>query len=171
MIWLISLFIFAFIMRFFTKILIFCTVAFLSSCISEFKEISINRINNFKVTKMDLKSIEGEINVSINNPNSTSFKVYRSKATVFVGGTKLGVAHIVKKVKIPANSSIDNTFVLRGDFKGLNLGTIANITMGKPMVEIKGYLKAGKWFYKKKFPIDQNQKISGQDFKGLLPGF
>ncbi|MFI5141360.1 MAG: LEA type 2 family protein [Bacteroidia bacterium] len=119
---------------------------------------------------MDLKSIEGEINVSINNPNSKSFKVYRSKATVFVGGTKLGVAHIVKKVKIPANSSVDNTFVLRGDFKDLNFGTLANITMGKPLVEIKGYLKAGKWFYKKKFPIEQKQKLSGQDFKGLLPG-
>jgi LEA14-like dessication related protein len=158
-------------MRFFTKILIFCTAAFLSSCIGEFKQISINSINNFKVTKMDLKSIEGEINVSINNPNNKSFKVYKSKAIVTVGGTKLGEAHIVKKVKIPANSSVDNTFVLRGDFKGLNLGTLANITMGKPVVEINGYLKAGKWFYKKKFPIDQKQKISGQDFKGLIPGF
>ena len=158
-------------MRFFTKILIFCPVVFLTSCVGEFKQISINSINNFKVTKMDLKSVEGEINVSINNPNSKSFKVYKSKATVFVGGTKLGMARIVKKVKIPANSSVDNTFILRGDFKELNLGTIANITMGKPAVEIKGYLKAGKWFYKKKFPIDQKQKISGQDFKSLLPGF
>jgi len=158
-------------MRFFTRILVFCLVAFLSSCVGEFKQISINSINNFKATKMDLNSVEGEINVTINNPNNKSFKVYKSKATVTVGGSKLGEARIVKKVKIPANSSIDNTFVLRGDFKGLNLGTLANITMGKPVVEINGYLKAGKWFYKKKFPIDQKQKILGQDFKGLLPGF
>jgi LEA14-like dessication related protein len=120
---------------------------------------------------MDLKSMEAEINVSINNPNNRSFKVYRSKAIVSVGGSKLGTARILKKVKIQANSSIDNTFILQGDFKELNLGTIANITMGKPVVEIKGYIKAGKWFYKKKFPVDQQQKISGQDFKGLIPGF
>jgi hypothetical protein len=88
-----------------------------------------------------------------------------------VAGAKLGEARIVKKVKIAANSSVDNTFVLHGDFKELNLGTIANITLGKPMVEIKGYIKAGKWFYKKKFPIDQQQKLSGQSFKGLFPGF
>src|ERR1700757_1913568 len=118
-------------MKFFTKILIFCVVAFLSSCVGEFKQISINSINNFKVTKMDLNSVEGEINVSINNPNNKSFKVYRSKATVFVGGSKLGTARIIKKVKIPANSSIDNTFSLRGDFKELNFTTLANITMGK----------------------------------------
>jgi LEA14-like dessication related protein len=153
------------------KVLIASVTLFLSSCIGELKEISINNINSFNLTKMDAKSLEGEINVSINNPNSRSFKVYKSKATIFVGGSKLGEARIVKKVKIAANSTIDNTFVLHGDFKELNLGTIANITMGKPLVEIKGYIKAGKWFYKKKFPIDQKQKLSGQDFKGLLPGF
>lgn len=158
-------------MRLFNGILIFLMMALFSSCIGELKEISINNINNFKITKMDLKSVEGEINVSINNPNSKSFKVYRSKADVFVGGSKLGTAKIVKKVKIPANSSVENTFSLRGDFKGLNFGTITNIMAGRPAVEIKGYLKAGKWFYKKKFPIDQKQKISGQDFKGLIPGF
>ena len=108
-------------MRLFNGILIFLMMALFSSCIGELKEISINNINNFKITKMDLKSVEGEINVSINNPNSKSFKVYRSKADVFVGGSKLGTAKIVKKVKIPANSSVENTFSLRGDFKGLNL--------------------------------------------------
>ncbi|HKC69448.1 MAG TPA: LEA type 2 family protein [Bacteroidia bacterium] len=171
MIWLISLFIFALSMQFFTKILLFSAIVSLTSCVGEFKEISVNSINNFKVTKMDLKSVEGEINVSINNPNNKSFKVYRSKATVFVGGSKLGTACIIKKVKIPANSSVDNTFSLRGDFKELNFTTLTNITLGKPLVEIKGYLKAGKWFYRRKFPIEQKQKISGQDFKGLLPGF
>jgi LEA14-like dessication related protein len=153
------------------RLLIISVILSLSSCVGEFKEISINNINSFKLTKMDAKSLEGEINVSINNPNNKSFKVYKSKATIFVGGSKLGEARIVKKVKIAANSSIDNTFILHGDFKELNLGTIANITMGKPLVEIKGYIKAGKWFYKKKFPIDQKQKLSGESFKGLLPSF
>ena len=153
------------------RVFVLSLVLFMCFCVREFKEISINNINSFKLTKMDAKGLEGEINVSINNPNNKSFKVYKSKATIFVGGAKLGEARIVKKVKIAANSSVDNTFVLHGDFKELNLGTIANITMGKPLVEIKGYIKAGKWFYKKKFPIDQQQKLSGQDFKGLLPGF
>ena len=158
-------------MKAFFRILIISVVLLFSSCIGELKEISINNINGFKLTKIDAKSIEGEINVSINNPNSRSFNIYKSKAVFFVGGSKLGEARIVKKVKIAANSSIDNTFVLHGNFKELNLGTIANITMGKPLVEIKGYIKAGKWFYKKKFPIDQQQKLSGQSFKGLMPGF
>ncbi len=158
-------------MRFFNKIIVFCLSLSLFSCVGELKEISINRITNFKINKIDLKSIDAEISVSIKNPNNKSFKVYKSKAQVFVGVTNLGAAKIVKKVKIPANSSIDNTFVLHGDFKDLNFSTLASITMGSPALEIKGYLKVGKWFYKKKFPINQQQKISGKDFKGLLPGF
>lgn len=158
-------------MRLYSGILILCITLGMCSCIGKFKEISINSINGFKLTKIDAKSLEGEINVSINNPNNTSFKVYKSKASFTVGGAKLGEARIVKKVKIAANSSSDNTFILHGNFKELNLGTIANITMGKPLVEIKGYIKAGKWFYKKKFPVDEKQKLSGQSFKGLMPGF
>ena len=158
-------------MKFFNRIIIFCLSLSLFSCVSELKEISINRITNFKIKKVDLKSIDAEISVSIKNPNNKSFKVYKSKAQIFVGGTDLGTAKIVKKVKIPANSSIDNTFTLHGDLKGLNLGSIASLAMGSPAIEIKGYLKVGKWFYKKKFPINQQQKISGRDFKGLFPGF
>ena len=158
-------------MCFYSRVLVLCMAIVMCSCVGEFKEISLNNINGFKLTKVDTKSIEGEINVSINNPNNKSFKIYKSKTSFIVAGAKLGEARIMKKVKIAANSSVDNTFVLHGDFKALNLGTIANITMGKPLVEIKGYIKAGKWFYKKKFPIDQKQKLSGQDFKGLLPGF
>ena len=149
-------------------LLLFVTIVLFTSC-KDFKEISISSINNFKVNKMDLKSIEGEINVTISNPNNTSFKVYKSKANVLIGGTKIGVARIKKKVKIAANSSVDYTFVLQGDLKGINFGSIANIMSGRPAVEVNGYLKAGKWFYKKKFPIEQKQKISASNIKGLLP--
>jgi LEA14-like dessication related protein len=144
----------------------------LTSCISEFKEISISKINGFNVTKMSSSGIEGEINVTITNPNNTSFKVYKSKADITYGDAKLGTARIVKKVKVPANSSIDHTFVLKGDLKDLSLASLPNLMMGKgKKMEINGYIKAGKWFYKKKFPIDEKQKIPSLDFKGGIPGF
>ncbi len=157
--------------KIFANLLIGCLGICLFSCVGELKEISINKITNFKINKADLKNIDAEISVSINNPNNKSFKIYRSKAQIFVGGANLGTARIVKKVKIPANSSIDNTFALHGDLKNLNFSALANLAMGKPILEIKGYLKVGKWFYKKKFPIDQQQKIFGKDLKGLIPGF
>lgn len=121
---------------------------------------------------MDIKSVEGEINVTITNPNNTSFKVYKSKADIYIGDTKMGVAKIKKKVKVDPNSSVEKNFILSGSLQGLNFGTLSGIMGGKsPVVQIKGYIKAGKWYYKKKFPVDQQQRLSGKDFKGMIPGF
>ena len=152
-------------------ILIIISTLLLTSCIGEFKEISISRIDGFKVTKLSPSGIEGEINVTINNPNSTSFKIYRSKATIMYGDLKLGTARITKKVKIKANSNAPETFILKGDLKDMSIASLPNLLMGKgKQMEIKGNIKAGKWFYKKKFPIDQKQKMSGIDFMGAIPG-
>jgi LEA14-like dessication related protein len=159
-------------MKFIQKIALALIGFFLFSCISEFKEISISKINGFKVTKLTASGIEGEINVTINNPNSTNFKVYRSEAVIMYGEMKLGTAKIVKKVKVPANSSIEHTFILKGDLKDLSFSSLPGLLMGKnKKMEIQGHIKAGKWYYKKKFPIDQKQKIPVLDLKGGIPGF
>jgi len=154
------------------NILIALTGFLLTACIGEFKEISISRIDGFKITKLSATGIDGEINVSINNPNSTSFKIYRSKATIMYGDMKLGTARIVKKVKVGANSHVEQTFILKGDLKDLSFSSLPGLLMGKgKQMEIQGHIKAGKWYYKKKFPIDQKQKMPGIDFKGAIPGF
>ncbi len=144
----------------------------LCSCVTEFKELSVSSIDDFKVTKLTADGIEGEIKVSIKNPNNMSFKVFRSKADIMYGGMKLGKAKIVKKVKIPANSSATHTFLLKGNTKDITIAELPGLLMGKnKQMEIKGYIKAGKLFIRKKFPIDQKQKLKGLDFKGGIPGF
>jgi LEA14-like dessication related protein len=154
------------------NVLIALAAFLLVSCIGEFKEISVSHIDGFKITKIGASGLEGEINVTINNPNNTGFKVYRSKANIMYGETKLGTARIVKKVKVPANSNTPQTFVLKGDLKNVSLADLPGLLMGKgKQMEIQGHIKAGKWYYKKKFPIDRKQKIQGIDMKGSLPGF
>ena len=144
----------------------------LFSCIGEFKEISITRIDGFKVTKLSAAGIEGEINVTVNNPNPIGFKVYRSKATIMYGDMKLGTARIAKKVKIGPNSNSPQTFILKGDLKNVSFASLPELLAGRgKQMEIKGHIKAGKWNYKKKFPIDEKQKIPGIDLKGSFPGF
>lgn len=159
-------------MRILKNCLIIAIALFLFSCISEFKELSVSSIDDFKVTKITKDGIEGEIKVSIKNPNSMSFKVFRSKADIIYGGMKLGKAKIVKKVKIPANSSATHTFYLKGNTKDMSIAELPGLLAGKnKQMEIKGYIKAGKFFYRKKFPIDEKQRLKGLDFKGGIPGF
>ena len=121
---------------------------------------------------MTPKGIEGEIMVTIKNPNNMGFKVFRSKADIMYGEMKLGKAKMVKKVRIPPNSSAEYTFVLKGDLKDVSMAELPSLLMGKnKQMEIKGYIKAGKWYYKKRFPINEKQKLKGMDFKGGIPGF
>lgn len=159
-------------MKIIKNILLVLSTSLVFSCISEFKELSVSSINDFKVTKMSPQGIEGEIKVTIKNPNNMTFKIFRSNADIMYGDVKLGKAKIAKKVKIPANSSEEHTFILKGDLKDVSMADLPSLLMGKnKQMEIKGHIKAGKWYYKKKFPIDQKQKLKGLDLKGGLPGF
>ncbi len=158
-------------MNFLKNSLLVVVALYISSCIGEFKEISVTNINDFKVTKITPSGIEGEIKVTINNPNPIAFKVYRSKAKIMFGEVKLGTARTAKKVKIAANSNAEQTFILKGDLKDVSMMELPMLLAGKnKQMEIKGDIKAGKWFYKKRFPIDKKQKIPGLDFKGGFPG-
>ena len=159
-------------MRFLKNSLLLSFTLLLFSCIGEFKEISVTSINDFKVTKISPDGIEGEIKVTINNPNTIGFKVFRSKATIMYGDVKLGTARIAKKVKIAANSNIEQTFILKGSLKDISMMELPAILAGRnKQMEIKGDIKAGKWYYKKRFPIDKKQKMPALDFKGGMPSF
>jgi LEA14-like dessication related protein len=154
------------------KFILYAAVLLLSSCVGELKELSISGINDFKITRLSPQGIEGEIAVTIKNPNSTSFRVYRSQAEILYGGVKLGRARSTKKVRIGANSEVEHVFVLKGDLKDVTLADLPTLFLSKnkPM-EINGYIKAGKWYYRHKFPINQKQRLKGLDFKGGIPGF
>jgi len=159
-------------MIFFKKSLLVSLAFLLFPSIGEFKKISLPSIKDFKVTKISPDGIEGEIKVTINNPNTIGFKVFRSKATIMYGDVKLGTARIAKKVKIPANSNIEQTFLLKGNLKDVSMMELPGILAGRnKQMEIKGDIKAGKWYYKKRFPIDKKQKMPALDFKGGIPGF
>ena len=153
------------------NILLLVVSVILFSCVGEYKEISVSRIDGFKITKLTAVGIDGEISVTINNPNPISFKIYKSKATIMYGDMKLGTAHTVKKVKIAANSNVAQTFILKGDLKDVSIAQLPSLLMGKgAKMEIKGHIKAGKWYFKKRFPIDEKQRLSGIDMQGGFPG-
>jgi LEA14-like dessication related protein len=139
--------------------LLFITVLF-SSCVTDFKEISISRIDGFKIKEMNKEGMKAEVTVTINNPNSTGFNVYRSACDVYYGGSYLGKAKLTKKVKIAPNSNVEHVFELSGTFKEMSLDLMGLLNGKGQSLELKGNLKAGKFYYKKRFPIDKKQKIS-----------
>ena len=130
------------------------------SC-KDFQEINVSKIDGFKVKSLTQEGITGEVKVKIKNPNSIGFNVYRSKCDVYFGDLYLGKAKLKKRIRIGANSDSEHTFELEGKFKDMSLLQLTSLMSGKSQnLLLKGNLKVGKFFYKKKFPIDRKEKIN-----------
>ena len=135
----------------------------------EYKEIRISSVDKFTIKKIDSKGIETEITVGLTNPNPIGFTVYRSSFSMNYSGMHLGNTVLRKRVKIPANSNAKHVFILKYQFKDFNLSDLTGLINGKGgKLEIKGHLKAGKFFIRKKYPVELNEKVL-PDLGGNLP--
>lgn len=140
---------------FLVLVLLFC------SCKMSFEAPKVKQAEDFKITKMDPNSLEGEIVININNPNTIGFNIYKSYFDVTYGGSSLGRAYLKKKIRIPGKSDKNHTFYLKGSLKGMSVADLTKLMSGKGgQLEISGKLKVGKWFYKKKFDINHKQRMS-----------
>lgn len=108
-----------------------------------------------------MQGIDADIQLGIKNPNSIGFSVYPSSFDVIYGGVNLGKAHSSKRVHIDANSEKSYSFRLKSDFKNVNMMDIMKLVNGggKGMIEVKGNMKAGKFYLKKKFPVNVKERV------------
>lgn len=134
---------------------------FLFSC-KDLKEVTSTGVKGFKVNKMDASGINADISLGIKNPNDVGFSVYRSTFDVYYNGTYLGKARSSKRVHIDAKAEKTYAFNLKSDFKNVNLMDVVNLLKGggRGTLQVKGNLKAGKFYLKRKFPIDVKERVS-----------
>lgn len=145
------------------KFITVIVLALLTSC-TEWKDVKVSKIEQTRISKMDKDGIEAEIDVRINNPNKIGFKIYRSNVDVLMNDNSLGKGRLKKKIRIKPNTEETYTFVVAGKFDNLLSGSglsglLSMATSKTANISIKGNIKAGKFFYKKKFPIDNKQRV------------
>ncbi|MFN8116288.1 MAG: LEA type 2 family protein [Bacteroidia bacterium] len=142
------------------KFFFICVSIFFMSC-KEFKEITVTNVDSFYMNKITTEKIEAEVNVKINNPNNTGFSIYPSEFEVIFSGIRLGKAKLDKRVHIDGKAEKVYTFKLNSkiaDMNPLDALRLLNLdNLGK--IEVKGELKAGKFFLKKKFPVNYTDKV------------
>ena len=144
--------------------IVICFSTFLFSSCGEFKEIKVTNIEKARIINIDKDGLEAEIDVKIDNPNKIAFNIYKSNIDVKMNDNSIGVAHLKKKVRIKANAEDTYTFVVASKFDKLlsgggALGLLSLATSKTANITLKGDIKAGKLFYRKKFPIDNKQRV------------
>ncbi len=142
------------------KILAIVASLFFISC-KEFKEIQVTNVEGFNLTKMSLENLEAQVQVKIKNPNGKSFNIYPSEFDVVFGGMRLGKAKLNKKVRIHANSEEVYSFKLNSKLSEINpLDALNLLNMGgQANIVVKGDLKVGKLYFKKKLPVNYTDKV------------
>lgn len=139
-----------------------CTLLF-TSC-TEWKDVSISKIEQMRIAKLDKDGINAEIDVRINNPNKIGFTIFRSKVDVKMNDVSVGKAHLKKKIRVKADADETYTFVISGKFNDIManggvLNVLSSLMSKSANVGLKGNVRVGKFFPVKKFPIDNKQRI------------
>ena len=133
----------------------------LFSC--SYQDVEIGKAEGMKLLNYSQKGVEAEISVQIKNPNWFGFAIYKSGMQVQLDGIDVGEAKLKDKVHVRPKSDKLHTFTIEADFSKLNPADYTKLLM---MVQkrsvnanIKGELKVGNLFYKKKLPVNINQRI------------
>ena len=139
------------------------SIAFFSSCKS-IQPVTIGGVENPKLQKLSREGIEAAFDMRIKNPNNMAVTVFPSEFETTINDISVGKVGLTKKVRIKANSDEKETFHIKSDFSKLGLGDLAKVmpmvSSGRATIYLKGNVRAGKWFYKKKFPIELKKTIS-----------
>lgn len=120
-------------------------------------------VKSFRLTKVNSDGLEGEVILGIKNPNPQGFSIYPSEFDVVYSGIKMGKARLYKRVHIAGNSEKLYTFKLKTSLQDMNLMDVMGLLGGGGgklgNIEAKGNLKVGKFFIKKRVPVDISEKI------------
>jgi LEA14-like dessication related protein len=134
----------------------------LFSC-AELKPVTIGGIENPVLNKISREGIEAEFSMKIKNPNNKNVTVYPSTFEGMLNDISVGKIQMDKKVKVKANSNEIETFHIKSDFSKQGLADIQKlipiIASGSARINLKGNVRAGKWYYKRKFPVEFSKII------------
>jgi LEA14-like dessication related protein len=135
----------------------------LFSC-AEIQPVTIGGVQNAKVKSLSTAGVDFTFDMKIKNPNKMRITVFPTFFDASVNGIDAGKIKIDKKVRIKANSDDIAEFHVKSDFSTLGLANIASVismvSSKSATVTLKGDVKAGKWYYRKKFPVEFKKQIN-----------
>ena len=135
----------------------------LTSC-AEFQPLTVGDVESPKLKTLSKEGIEGDFGMKIKNPNKMSVTVFPSTFDAMVNDISVGKVKLGKRVRIKGNSDEVSTFHIKSEFSNISLDQLPqmlSIVAGKNVsLYLKGDLRAGKWFFKKKFPVELKKNLS-----------
>jgi hypothetical protein len=138
---------------------------------TEFKDLEFKSMENFKVERKDGKMYIA-FDYVINNPNCLSIIIKPSSLFLKIADQGCGWVRVEEKIKIKRKTEAAYPFMMVGDASNFVKGTFSSIwslIMGKGIdFNIAGNLKAGLFFFKKKWKLDYTYKMTNEEFMSFF---
>ena len=137
----------------------------------DFKEPEVTGMENFSVERKNGKMHIG-FDFIIKNPNKIGVVIKPSSLFLTIAGQDMGWVRVEKKIKIRKKSEDSYPFMLvgnAGDFVKSAFSSIWSMILGQGVdFNIKGTVKAGVFFFKKKWKVDFTYKMSNSEFMSMF---
>lgn len=138
---------------------------------TEIKDLVFKGMENFSVERKNGKVYIG-FDYVIENPNKINFVIKPSSLFLKIADQDVGWVRIEEKIKIKKKSEAGYPFMMVGDasnfVKSAFSGIWGLITGAGIDFNIAGKLKAGLWFFKKKWPVDYTYKMTNEEFMSFF---
>ena len=143
---------------------VYCLLLTVFISCAEIKPATIGGIENPTVKNLSISGVDFTFDMRIKNPNSMRVTVFPSSFEATVNGIDIDKVKLDKKVRIKANSDNTSEFHIKSDFTKSGMTNIANVigmvASKNATITLKGNVKVGKWYYKKRFPVEFKKTIN-----------
>lgn len=157
-------------MNFFKKIGYLLVLLFVFTACS-FEDVQFREAENFKLNKIEGRTISVSFDAILNNPNGYTLKVKPSSFDLYINGSHVGIIQLDEKIKIIKRS--ESTVAVPVTAELLN-GALPKLIAGAlkktATVRIVGTVKGGVSIFSTKRKIDETREIPLRDLNlGGLP--
>ena len=144
--------------------IVYCLLPAVFFSCAGIKPATIGGIENTRVNSLSTAGADFNFDMRIKNPNKMGVTVFPSTFEASVNGIDIGTVKLDKKVRIKANSDNTSEFHIKTDFSKIALADISKVismvASKSATVSLKGEVRVGKWYYKKRFPVEFKKPIS-----------
>lgn len=147
------------------------TVGVLSAC--DFDEPEINGMSNFKLGKLEGKTVDLSFDAKILNDNTYAIKVTSGKLNVTVNGMDLGVIDLKDNVKLKKKTEQNYRVNLNVTLANGALLKLPKLALANSYeLKLEGVTRASVMGFGKKFDVKETRKISKDNLnlKELIDG-
>lgn len=136
-----------------------------------FEDVQFREAENFKLNKIEGRTISVSFDAILNNPNGYNLKVKPSSFDLYINGSHVGIIQLDEKIKIVKRS--ESTVAVPVTAELLN-GALPKLIAGAlkktATVRIVGTVKGGVSIFSTKRKIDETREIPLRDLNlGGLP--